>query len=104
MIDKVVARNIVAREIERIQQGMRRYSDGLELAIIDDHTIERDFGWVFFYVDKRFIQTGNPRYMLFGNAPIIVNRNDGSLHTTGTAKPIEEYIQEFEKTWVPNPK
>jgi len=31
-----------------------------------------------------------------GNAPIIVNRFDGSLHFTGTARPTEEYIRDYE--------
>jgi hypothetical protein len=39
--------------------------------------------------------------MIIGNAPIIVDKNDGSLHGTGTARPVEEYIQEFEKKWTP---
>jgi hypothetical protein len=64
--------------------------------ILDDVTIERPFGWVFFYDSAEHQRTGNFRHALAGNAPIIVNRFDGSLHLTGTARPTEEYIHDYE--------
>ena len=34
---------------------------------------------------------------LVGNAPYIVNKYTGEVIETGTAYPIEEYIEEYEK-------
>jgi hypothetical protein len=67
-----------------------------EPIIVDEVTIERPFGWVFFYDSLRHQRTQNLSDHLAGNAPIIVNRFDGSLHVTGTARPAEEYIREYE--------
>ncbi len=65
--------------------------------ILDEHTIEKEFGWVFFYQSKQYIETNDFQYMLAGNAPYIVNRFDGSIHETGTANTIEYYIDDYEK-------
>ena len=92
MIDKNKARELVEQYLKDTHQHMHD-----ELIILDDETMEREFGWVFFYTSRKFLETGNILYGLVGNAPIIVDRNQGALHVTGTARPIEEYIQEFEK-------
>ncbi|MDQ7858569.1 MAG: YrhB domain-containing protein [Armatimonadota bacterium] len=67
-----------------------------ELVLRDDATVERAFGWVFVYTSKKHLDTGDDRYALFGNAPVIVDRQDGSVHETGTARPLAYYIQEYE--------
>jgi hypothetical protein len=60
------------------------------------NTIERAFGWVFFYDSKRHVETGDFRDALAGNAPIVVTKSDGQVHVTGTAFPIEHYLKKFE--------
>jgi hypothetical protein len=72
---------------------------GVALIIVDELTMERDFGWVYFYNSKLFIETGDPAYAGGGNAPIIIDRVSGQLHETGTARATEYYIAEFEKRW-----
>jgi hypothetical protein len=56
---------------------------------------EHDFGWVYFYNSKAFAETGDFEHGLIGNAPVIVDRRDCALYATGTARPIEHYVQEF---------
>lgn len=68
---------------------------GCELALLEDSTIERSFGWVFFYDSARHMETGDFRDALAGNAPIVVTRADGRIHETGTAHPLEHYLKEF---------
>jgi hypothetical protein len=75
---------------------LARSTGGDSAVIVDSATIERDFGWVFFYQSRRFLETRDPIWKLAGNAPYIVNRLDGALHVTGTARPIEEYIAQYE--------
>jgi len=70
---------------------------GRELVLIDGNTIERDFGWVFFYQSKRYLDTGDLNDAVVGNAPVVVMRADGSVHETGTAYPAEHYLRAFEK-------
>lgn len=66
------------------------------LAVMENLTREEDFGWVFFYT-KRFVESGDMQWALGGNAPLIVDRRTGQLHVTGTAHPIEHYIEEFRR-------
>jgi hypothetical protein len=69
-----------------------------ELAILDEHTMETEFGWVFFWNSKQYQETGEFQYALAGNAPLIVDRRDGSVHETSTAEPIEEVIERYRKS------
>ena len=91
MITHDEARDMIAREIESF-----RLSDGDVAEIADEHTIERPWGWVFFYNSRQYRATGEFGFCLTGNAPYIVNRSDGSVEITGTARSIEHYIAEYE--------
>ena len=61
--------------------------------IVEDSTLKKPYGWVFFYRGKD--------QLLAGNAPIIVDRIKGELRVTGTARPIDEYLAEFEASIPP---
>jgi hypothetical protein len=52
-------------------------------------TMEREFGWVFFWGPS------DPLILVAGNAPLIVDRKDGLIHVTGTAYPTEQYIESY---------
>jgi hypothetical protein len=62
---------------------------GVYVTLFKEQTIEREFGWAFFY------GPGDPSIMVAGNAPFIVDRRDGSIHMTGTAYPIEQYLESY---------
>ncbi|MEP2151701.1 MAG: YrhB domain-containing protein [Roseobacter sp.] len=68
-------------------------SDDVE--IYDDPIVECQFGWVFGYQSKRYIQTGHILDALAGNAPILIDKNKASLHVLGTAHPIEYYLKNY---------
>lgn len=91
MITKNRARELV---IEKLAES------GLfeSIVILDSETLERGWGWVFFYQDKKYIETGDFRDMLVGNAPYMVNKFSGDVIETGTANDIEHYIKEYEET------
>jgi hypothetical protein len=69
--------------------------------ILEECTITRPYGWVFFWQSKRYIETRDPMDSLLGNAPIIVDRVNFELLGTGTADPIEHYLKEYEATIPP---
>jgi hypothetical protein len=56
---------------------------------------EYDFGWVYFYNSAEYTETGDVLSSLAGNAPLIVDRTTCKLYSTGTAHPIEHYVEEF---------
>ncbi|SMF25122.1 Immunity protein 35 [Alteromonadaceae bacterium Bs31] len=64
--------------------------------ILDEETIEKEWGWVFFYTSEKWHQTQELKYAVAGNAPLIVERSTGNIVVTGTAEPVENYIKEYE--------
>ena len=60
--------------------------------IIPGAAMTRPYGWVFGY------RAREPGHVMVGNAPIIVDRVNGEIIVTGTARPIEEYLAEYEAT------
>ena len=91
MLTKEEARKLVEARLETVP-----LDSGDRLVVLDEHTIERPFGWVFFYSAERFVQTQDERLAIAGNAPYIVNRHTGELKATGTARSIESYIADYE--------
>ena len=83
---------------EREILSLPQESDVLELGLVEEATIEGDFGWVFFWTTRAYLETEDDRYALVGNAPILISRRDGSLQLTGTAYPIEVSIENFKRT------
>lgn len=114
MIDLTDARRRVRQHLDGLEEECRKTEDlrktltkhereilgvgpveDCALEIIDEFTIEADFGWVFFWQSRQYSRSGDPGDQLVGNAPLLVSRADGSLHETGTAEPIETYIENF---------
>jgi hypothetical protein len=76
----------------------RRYLDEraeVEVVILDEHTREEDFGWVFFYQSAEYVKSSCTSDLLAGNAPIVVLRDSGEIHVTGTALPVDDYLEKF---------
>ena len=86
--DAQEARGLAERHLAELPE-----SASIELAILDEHTMETEFGWLFFWNSKKYHETGEFQYALAGNAPLIVDRRDGSVHETSTAYPAEEIIE-----------
>jgi hypothetical protein len=86
------AQHLVEDELERIKSNQ----DSVDYVVLEDETIEKPWGWVFFYQSKAYVEYGDDIEMLAGNAPIIVNRYTGELVHTGTAYDIEHYLQEYD--------
>lgn len=84
---------------EKALSVVRAYVDAMSDGggvVMEDKTLERPFGWVFFYNSRAYVQSGNFRDGYLGNAPLIFDRYSGEYHVTGTAHPIEHYIGEYE--------
>ena len=92
MIDYESAVALAQKKLE----DMPGLPNGDTLVLLLEHTIERPFGWVFFYSSRLYRETGNIMFALGGNSPFIINRNSGEIVLTGTAHPVEKYIAEYE--------
>ena len=91
-MNKQEAQILVEDDLEKTKNKHNQ----VDCVVLEQMTIEKPWGWVFFYQSKAFVKTGDFREMLGGNAPIIVNRNTGALTHTGTAHEVEYYIKEYE--------
>ena len=89
---KQEAQLLVEKQLLRLSANL---SEG-KLVVLEKETIGRDWGWVFFYQNEEYLKTGDFRFQLAGNAPIMVNRNTGEIVETGTASPVEYYIKKYE--------
>ena len=76
---------------------IERYLNEPDFAIIDEATIEKSWGWVFFYQSKRFLETRSPSDALAGNAPLLMNRTTGEIVVTGTAESVDSYVERYEE-------
>lgn len=67
------------------------------LALVDERTIHKPYGWVFFYASRRYMETRNIVHAIAGNGPVVVLADSGEVVTLGTARRSEEEIASFER-------
>ena len=65
------------------------------LALLDEYTLEKPYGWVFFYNTRAFAETHDSTLALTGNAPFLVERENGTVHVLGTTQPLAEYLRAY---------
>ncbi len=73
-----------------------------DLLVLEALTQEYDFGYVFFYDSERHVETQISEYAIGGNAPIIFEKTTGQMLVTGTANPIESYIEAYQNSGDPH--
>ena len=64
--------------------------------VLEDHTIEKDYGWVIFSQTKKYIETNDLMYMAFGSGGTLVERNTGRLIDFVSAYSTEVNLQIYE--------
>ncbi len=83
-----------AAVVERLH---RRGVGGAEgIAIIDSETIEKFYGWIFFYNSRRYVESGELVYALVGQGPVVVVADTGEIVELGSAYPSEVAITQLE--------
>ena len=95
--DEVVAQWLDQHEIATIdfESPLPRHDERHVQKLVVVRVEEHDLGWVYFYDGSMHVATGSVSDAVVGNAPLIVDRADGKLYMTGTAHPVEHYLQEF---------
>ena len=92
MIEQNEAEFLVTEKIRELSNNFN-----VELSLLKEETITFEYGWMFFYQSKKFADTGDYNFMIGGNAPIIVDKHDSSIHITGTSENEDYYIDEYVK-------
>lgn len=96
MLTKEQAMQLVADELKG------RSKPGMDLVVVEDLTIERDFGWVFYYTATQCIESDQPgvrRRRLRGNGPKIVNKYTGKIESCPTYRRVADLIADYEWRW-----
>jgi hypothetical protein len=85
--------------IERVLAALRaRAVGGADgVVILESKTIEKPYGWAFFYNSRKFIETGELLYCLVGGGPVVVLADTGAIHELGSARPPLEEIAKLEQ-------
>jgi hypothetical protein len=97
--DQVVATYLDEHEIAAydFDSPLPRHEDHHDQRLVVTRVDEHEFGWVYFYDSSRHAETGNDSDRVVGNAPLIVDKNDGRLYVTGTAQTIEHYLELYRR-------
>ena len=65
--------NLYLKELEgKIELSSKRSK--IELMLIESATMEKTYGWIFFYNSRQYIEEGNMSLALAGNTPLIVEQ------------------------------
>lgn len=91
-MDKSKAEKLAKKYVSQQQKGTN-----CELQLLKEFTEEEEFGWIFFYDSKKYIETEDPAFAVGGNAPFIIDAKTGALEVTGTAYSTEYYIELYKK-------
>lgn len=84
-------------EIAKNYVKERSEKSGLNLVILGDRSIKKAYGIIFRYNTKKYNETRNDDdNTLLGNAPFVVQNNNGKIVLFGTGREIEYYIKEYE--------
>lgn len=90
-IDLATARRLA------LEEAHADFNEPEGLALLDDMTITKPYGWVFFYDAKDHIESGDPMDALGGNGPIVVEKDGGRVTPLGSARAPETEIATFEQ-------
>lgn len=66
------------------------------LVILENKTIEKEYGWYFFSSSKKYLKTQSFKDKAVGNGVILVEKESGQIIQFGTAFSSKYYIQEYE--------
>ncbi len=92
MIDLTKAREIAKARFVEIADEV-----SFEPIFFDEPILSRECGWAFAYTSKAYHETGDFLHAVAGNSPIIVLAQDGRVIEPGTARSIEDYMDEIER-------
>jgi hypothetical protein len=87
---------------QSLQLARQCYSEidtDAEIVILEDLTEEKDFGWVFFASPRRYLETKEPRFLIPGLGPLVVERTSGQTHFLATSVAPERAVEEYERRW-----
>lgn len=89
----------VTREVAAdIAQGaITRLKHGAHLALLPERIIEKEWGWVFHFNTRQFVETRDPQALLPGCGPLVVERTDGAYTFLSTSMAPDVALEMYER-------
>jgi hypothetical protein len=83
--------------LEIAKQFLKKLEDrgDIELMLYSGF-IEKPYGNIFHFNSKEYILTGEADYALGGNAPFLVEKENGRVVSFGTSAKFEYYVESYE--------
>ena len=97
MLSKEEARKVAENFVSSMPFGG---GDDDGLVILDEYTLEKEFGWIFSYNTKKFKDTQDYDYALLDNNPFIVNKRTGQVKRIRGGPFFEESLAEYEESLI----
>ena len=97
---KLIKSNITYKEaLEIAFLKVQEYGkeSGFELKLVEQFTIRKEFGWIFFYTSKKYFETKIDEEKIAGNAPFIVDNRNGKIVGLGTGDETAYYVHLYRK-------
>ena len=81
------------------QQAIVDLDSPHEFVIQEEKTIQRSFGWIFFPTTRKYLETGNPAFLVPGVGPLVIERDSGRAIFLTTSVSPDKAIAEYERRW-----
>jgi hypothetical protein len=92
MFDRASAKAAVSRRLAEMSPAADPW------IVMDNLTVERSFGWIFFYNTAQFVNDRNSLHRLAGNGPVFVNRLTEAIEFFGSGSPLESILAAYEQS------
>ena len=101
LLSFLMASNPISKNqaVEIARKAVAELSVRHDYTLMLDRTEEREFGWVFFYAPRQYLQTGDRKYLVPGTAPFVVLRADGTVEHLATSIPPARAVDIYEEMW-----
>ena len=90
------------RALEIARKTVADVKPEASFVVLEKETVEKPFGWVFFYEPKA--AATDPKAVVPGAGPLVVHRHDGSTTFLSSSVPPDVAIAEYEKVWAKRSK
>lgn len=85
------------RALAIARESIAHLAPGIELVVLEDETVERDYGWVFRFTTRRYLETNDPSTLVPGTGPLVVEREGGATAFLAASVCPERAIEEYER-------
>jgi Immunity protein 35 len=91
MLRKSEALELVAKRLEE------KSSENVQYVVVEESTIDKPWGWIFFYQSRKYLETGIFMHRLAGNGPVFVNKMTGDMTFYGNLPSLDVILSDYER-------